>query len=206
VPPTVGRLIEALALVERLEPQLVLLDIYLPPWIRRYPSSGSSAPAARRAHAPQRRRRPTRTAVQIRPAALDRRSVPAQKSRRDQKERPPRSPPQHAAERRQQRAIGLRQLRTSNPTLQHETDRTASVTTVSTICTAHGRSREVACSGTGGASTVRADRRPAVSSEVRQETRSPFSDADSVGRCQPGSSNRTALQAEGHRFDPGTLH
>jgi len=46
--------------------------------------------------------------------------VPAQQRRRRNKRRsPPRPPGQHPAERRQQRPIRLRQLRTSDLTLEH---------------------------------------------------------------------------------------
>src|SRR6266545_4401330 len=65
-------------------------------------------------------RRPARTAMRKRPAARDQLPMPAQYRRRCHHERPlPRSPWQHPAERRQKRPISLRQLRTSDLTLQH---------------------------------------------------------------------------------------
>src|SRR5262249_35878514 len=67
-----------------------------------------------------RSRRSSGTPMQIRPAASDRLPVPAQKRRgRDQERSPPCLPRQHAAERRQQRPVSLRQLRTSDLTLKY---------------------------------------------------------------------------------------
>src|SRR6266508_1170821 len=66
------------------------------------------------------RRRLDTGLFQIRPTASDQLAVPAQKRRRGDEERlPPRLPRQHAAERRQQRPVSLRQLRTRDLTLQH---------------------------------------------------------------------------------------
>jgi hypothetical protein len=68
---------------------------------------------------PRRRRRASRAPVRIRPAARDQLAVPAQQRRRRHKRRAlPRPTWQYLAERRQQRPIGLRQLRTSDLTLK----------------------------------------------------------------------------------------
>jgi len=58
--------------------------------------------------------------MRICPAARDKLAMPAHKGRwRDEQRPPPRSPRQDAAERRQQRPISLRQLRTRDLTLQY---------------------------------------------------------------------------------------
>lgn len=63
---------------------------------------------------------PAGTTMRIRPTARDEFAVPAQKRRwRHEGRSPPRLSRQHPAERSQQRAVSLRQLRTSDLTLQH---------------------------------------------------------------------------------------
>src|SRR5438067_1681965 len=63
---------------------------------------------------------PAGTAMRIRPTTRDEFSVPAQERRRLHECRPPPClPRQHPAERSQERTISLRQLGTSNLTLQH---------------------------------------------------------------------------------------
>jgi hypothetical protein len=66
--------------------------------------------------------------------------------------------------------------------------------------------RCVAHSGSGGASAVRATCCRTVSSGVRREQRTWLNHADLVGPGRVVSAVLMALQAGGHRFDPGTLH
>ena len=66
--------------------------------------------------------------------------------------------------------------------------------------------RDVARSGSGGASGVRAERCRTQSGDVGRDQPKRLIHAVSVGRSQVRSGYRTGLQAGGHRFDPGTLH